>query len=256
MTTTPRFGMTNVNGTDLVGAFPATYDANLAIADAAMMYSEGTFVRRPAAGTAGRLYRATDVLDGGSNGTLYFDNGTSWDPAAPAYIGEIRMFARTLPPLWLPGDTSVLRTTYAALFSEIGTTFGAADGSHFNTPPLAGRSVIGAGSGSGLTSRSLGAMGGEERHTLTRAELPDYALPVTDPGHVNPPAGGGPTSFLGDSGATTGWALAPTGDRQITQSGATGSARTGISVASGGSGAAMNNMQPFAVVTFGIYAGA
>lgn len=42
---------------------------------------------------------------------------------------------------------------------------------NFVTPDARGRSVIGTGTGSGLTARTLGATGGEEAHTLTAAEL-------------------------------------------------------------------------------------
>jgi microcystin-dependent protein len=58
---------------------------------------------------------------------------------------------------------AVSRSTYSALFSAIGTTYGTGDGSStFNLPDLQGRTAIGSGSGSGLSSRSLGATGGFE----------------------------------------------------------------------------------------------
>ena len=52
--------------------------------------------------------------------------------------------------------SAVSRTTYADLFAALGTTWGAGDGSTtFNLPDLRGRSALGAGTGSGLTPRSL-----------------------------------------------------------------------------------------------------
>ena len=58
---------------------------------------------------------------------------------------------------------AVSRSTYSALFSAIGTTYGTGDGSStFNLPDLQGRAPIGSGSGSGLSARSLGATGGFE----------------------------------------------------------------------------------------------
>jgi len=67
---------------------------------------------------------------------------------------------------------AVSRTTYAALFNEIGTRYGAGDSSTtFNVPDIQGRSPIGAGTGDGLTFRDISAPEvGEEDHELTEAE--------------------------------------------------------------------------------------
>ena len=63
---------------------------------------------------------------------------------------------------------AVSRTTYAALFAVIGTTYGTGNGSTtFNLPDLRGRAPIGAGTGSGLTARTLGTTVGVESVTLT-----------------------------------------------------------------------------------------
>lgn len=71
---------------------------------------------------------------------------------------------------------AVSRTTYAALFSAIGTRYGAGDGSTtFNVPDIQGRSPIGAGTGDGLTFRDINAPEvGEERHTQTVDEMPEH----------------------------------------------------------------------------------
>lgn len=56
-------------------------------------------------------------------------------------VGEVAFFARTTPPSgWLKANgAAVSRTTYAALFAAIGTTFGAGDGrTTFNLPDLRG----------------------------------------------------------------------------------------------------------------------
>jgi hypothetical protein len=44
---------------------------------------------------------------------------------------------------------------------------------------LAGRTIIGAGSGAGLTPRAAGATGGEETHSLQVAELPPFQVTFT-----------------------------------------------------------------------------
>jgi hypothetical protein len=46
-------------------------------------------------------------------------------------------------------------------------------------PALAGRTVIGVGSGAGLTPRNLGDSGGQEMHTMTLAELVPHQVTMT-----------------------------------------------------------------------------
>jgi microcystin-dependent protein len=86
---------------------------------------------------------------------------------------------------WLLCDgRAVSRTTYARLFAKIGTTHGAGDGaSTFNLPDARGRSLIGAGQGSGLTARTLGAKGGVEVHAITEAEMPWHGHTVAAHNH-------------------------------------------------------------------------
>ena len=75
---------------------------------------------------------------------------------------------------WLEcNGQEVSRTTYAALFTAIGTRYGDGDGSTtFALPDFRGRSPIGAGTGSGLTNRDINTKYiGEESHTQTAAEL-------------------------------------------------------------------------------------
>lgn len=68
---------------------------------------------------------------------------------------------------------TVSRTTYANLFTAIGTRYGIGDGSTtFTMPDVRGRSLIGAGQGSGLTNRDISLISvGEESHVQTLAEL-------------------------------------------------------------------------------------
>jgi microcystin-dependent protein len=101
-------------------------------------------------------------------------------------IGEIVAFAGPTSPdiAWLPCDgASLLRSAYPSLFAVIGTTYGAADSTHFNVPDLQGRTIVGVGSGSGLTPRTLGDSFGEEVHTLVTSEQASHSH--ADSGHTH-----------------------------------------------------------------------
>jgi microcystin-dependent protein len=114
--------------------------------------------------------------------------GPTGPAGATGPTGSVVMFAGSAAPTgWLLCDGSaVSRTTYAALFAAIGTTYGTGDGSTtFNLPDLRGRTPVGAGAGPGLTSRALGAKFGEESHTQTAAEVGVHS-------HLVGGAGGGP----------------------------------------------------------------
>jgi len=79
--------------------------------------------------------------------------------ATPA--GQVALYARsTAPTGWLKANgAAISRTTYAALFTAIGTTFGAGDGSTtFNLPDLRGEFIRGLDDGRGVDAgRALGS---------------------------------------------------------------------------------------------------
>lgn len=64
-------------------------------------------------------------------------------------VGDFCWSARSTKEKWLKCQAQAIsRTTYAALFSEIGVTYGAGDGSTtFNVPDGQGRALIGSGAG-------------------------------------------------------------------------------------------------------------
>lgn len=128
--------------------------------------------------------------------------------------------------------SAVSRTTYADLFAAIGTTWGVGDGSTtFNVPDLRGRSVVGSGTGSGLSARTVGQTGGEETHVLTIAELAAH-----DHDYM---AGAATVALNLPTGGTLSWPA--TGIRQSIN-------RTAV-VSKGGDGA-HNTMHPFGVCAF------
>ena len=112
-------------------------------------------------------------------------SGTTWVveaggvPGLPS--GMISPFAgSTAPSGWLLSDgAAVSRTTYADLFTAIGTAYGVGNGSTtFNLPDLRGR-VVAALDNMGGTDASrldlantLGTTAGTQTHTLTTAEMP------------------------------------------------------------------------------------
>lgn len=109
--------------------------------------------------------------------------------------GMIQMYGgSTAPTGWLLCDgTSYLQATYPILFGIIGTTYGSADGTHFNVPDMRGRSPIGVGTGTGggtsgtgvptggsaLTAVARATWKGEETHTLTTPEMPAHTHTLT-----------------------------------------------------------------------------
>lgn len=165
---------------------------------------------------------------GNAGKTLTTDgSNTSWAaPPAALPIGTIIDYgASSLPSGYLACDGSaVSRSTYADLYTAIGTTWGVGDGSTtFNVPDLRGRTAIGSGTGSGLTARTLAGTGGAETHQLTVTEMPS---------HVH----GGVIRNAGSN--LSGGAAIGVG---------------GNTTSAGGDGA-HNNMQPFSVVTKAIKA--
>jgi microcystin-dependent protein len=121
------------------------------------------------------LDRAMKIDEGGTGATTAAEARANL--GVSTLPGEIRMYAgATSPDDWHMCDGSALsRTTEAALFAVIGTTYGAGDGSTtFNVPDLQGIAVIGAGAG-----YALGASGGSESVTLTETQLPSHSHEAT-----------------------------------------------------------------------------
>lgn len=109
------------------------------------------------------------------------------------FIGEIRIFAFDYPPIgwaFCNGQNIPIQQN-TVLFSIIGARFGG-NGTTFNLPNLQGRTVMGCGTGPGLSPRVLAQVVGTETETLTTAQTPSHSHPVVAvnlPGNTNQPGG-------------------------------------------------------------------
>jgi microcystin-dependent protein len=205
-TPTPKYGLPTQVGTDLVSGGDNALSA-LALALDALLApdDQGLLASRPVStpgtpGKAGRRYFATDDTTGGPEGTTYRDTGTSWVQergyVPDASLTMAKFSALVQGAMFAPGDVkatlaavvvgaeplgwllangrSVLRSDWPVLFAALGgvaSPYGLPDGTHFNLPDYCGAVLVGAGAGThGLTTRALGASGGDETYKLTARE--------------------------------------------------------------------------------------
>ncbi len=162
---------------------------------------------------------ANDVLQSDGSGNLSFAAVPSAVPAGSVHL----MATTTAPSGYLKCDGSARnRTTYAALFAIIGTTWGAGNGSStFNVPDLRGEFVRGWDDGRGVDNNrnfatSQSDSNKQHNHTASATST------VTDPGHLHTLNGSGDPALAGD--------LPPGGRHNGTISGGMETATTGISV--------------------------
>jgi hypothetical protein len=149
------------------------------------------------------------VAAGGSGGLLRADGDAS-SLVGVWTTGDIKATLRAAAPagwLMLNGDSigsaasaadqanDALEPLFAALWDDLADTEAPVSGGRgasatadwaanktLTLPDSRGRAIIGAGTGAGLTARTLGdATIGEEEHTLTVAEMPAHTHPYTVP---------------------------------------------------------------------------
>jgi len=162
-------------------------------------------------------------------------------------VGIIAPFSGTVAPTnWDFADGGALsRTDYAALFAVIGETYGSGDGTTtFNKPDLRGRTAFGkddmggtaadrvTSAVSGIDGATLGAAGGDEA-------MQEHDHTLTDPGHDHPMTGSVGVDVAGEA---TCLITNSTGNT-------TGSATTGITMATAGAGDSQN-MPPALILNY------
>ena len=144
-------------------------------------------------------------------------------------IGSISAYGgENIPTNWLKcNGQAISRTTYADLFSVIGTTYGSGDGSTtFNVPNISERVIVG---NNGDGEFSLGNTGGEKEHALTINEMPSHT-------HL----------YRASTGAGNAESTLNFGD----QNGAVISGSYGNAIQNTGGSQAHNNMQPYIALNY------
>lgn len=165
-------------------------------------------------GPWGRAYRTVqnEVLEFTSLGS---GNWIYWSLNGPKErVGtSLEWNSTTLPKgyLWENGQ-AISRTDYPGLFAEIGTAFGAGDGSTtFNLADCQGRMTlcvdgaanrVTSASTGGTNADTLGGTGGAQTHTLTESEMPAHTHNQGFDG-VGTASGGAASGSYGNETSTT-----------------------------------------------------
>ena len=95
-------------------------------------------------------------------------------------IGYTTLFAGNFAPKnWSFCAGQIINiASNTALFSILGTTYGGNGTTTFALPDLRGRTIVGQGTGPGLSSYVLGEQGGVENTTLLITQMPTHVHPV------------------------------------------------------------------------------
>lgn len=169
---------------------------------------------------------------------------------AEPFIGQIMCGGWNFAPRgWAMMNGQLLPiATNTALFSLLGTTYGGDGRVTFGLPDLRGRVPMHWGMGPGLSNHNIGEMGGSETNTLTTAQLPPHSHTVAPLGSSNDANSMSPAGKVPATKARTTLYTDPV--NLVPQAATTTSAA--------GSGAPVNNMQPYltftcVIATEGIY---
>lgn len=95
-------------------------------------------------------------------------------------IGYVTMFAGNFAPKsWAFCQGQIINiASNTALFSILGTVYGGNGTTTFGLPDLRGRTIVGVGAGPGLSTYSLGQIGGAESAIMNMQTMPAHVHPV------------------------------------------------------------------------------
>ncbi len=166
------------------------------------------------------------------------------------FIGEIRAVGFDYAPRgWLLCDGSLLQISqYSSLFALLGTRYGGNGTTTFALPDLRGRTIIGFGTGPGMSYRPLGYAVGSEVTVLSNNNIPPISATLkayNGNGDVSSPT----DAIL----ATTAKGSGPAAEVSNTYKNATPNvdmSSDSIEISGGGNSQPFNNMQPSLVLNY------
>jgi microcystin-dependent protein len=176
-------------------------------------------------------------------------------------IGEIRMYAGNIAPEnWMFCNGQILpKSMNIALYITLGSGryYGQTD-THFMLPNINGRAVVGAGTGQGLSTYSLGAKTGKNKVTILQNQMPAHThsnvlnvtaavnLLVSDqPGTSSSPVG----NYLAASATGMAYSTNSSSGEKMKTTPLTFSEGSIKALETGG-GEAHNNLQPYLGINF------